>query len=107
MLVSSNLGYKYSVYWQTLISQNIPGLYYWINNYSYDWVEIYDGGNSSSTLIGRKLCGHKLPPPILSSTNEILIKFKSDNTVERTGYKIRAEAVGKTKSKEGICSLKF
>ena len=78
-------------------------LYYWIDNYSYDWVEIYDGGNSSSTLIGRKLCGHKLPPPILSSTNEILIKFKSDNTVERTGYKIRAEAVGKTKSKEGRC----
>ena len=52
------------------------------------------------------MCGHKLPPPILSSTNEILIKFKSDNTVERTGYKIRAEAVGKTKSKEGIFSLK-
>ena len=74
----------------------IQASYYLIDNYSYDWVEIYDGGNSSSTLIGRKMCGHKLPPPILSSTNEILIKFKSDNTVERTGYKIRAEAVGKT-----------
>ena len=42
------------------------------------------------------MCGHKLPPPILSSTNEILIKFKSDNTVERSGYKIRTEAAGKT-----------
>ena len=79
------------------------GLYHYIDNYSFDWVELYDGANSSSTLIGGKMCGHKLPPPILSSTNEILIKFKSDNTVERSGYKIRAEAVGKTNSKQKEC----
>ena len=75
-------------------------MYNGIDDYSFDWVEIYDGGNSSSTLIGGKMCGHKLPPPILSSTNEILIKFKSDETEERSGYKIRMEAVGKTNRKQ-------
>ena len=61
----------------------------------YDWIEIYDGGNSSSSLIGGKMCGLNSPTTIFSSSNEILIKFRSDNYIERNGYKIRAEAVGK------------
>ena len=63
--------------------------------YRFDWIEIYDGGNSEASLIGGKMCGQNAPFPILSSSNELLIKFRSDDYVERTGYKIRAEAIGK------------
>ena len=66
-----------------------------MEKYRYDWIEIYDGGNSSSSLIGGKMCGRNPPTTIFSSSNEMLIKFRSDNYIERRGYKIIAEAVGK------------
>ena len=57
-------------------------------------LEIYNGGRSKPPSVGGKLCGHNLPNPIITRSNEILIKFKSDNSMEESGYKLQAEAIG-------------
>lgn len=57
---------------------------------TYDYLEIRDGPYGYSPLIG-KYCGHKHPYDILSSSNELWIKFSSDDSIEQTGFKIYYE----------------
>ena len=45
--------------------------------WSIDWIEIRDGGNESAPLIHRKLCGYSIPGPIVSTGNEMFLRFKS------------------------------
>ncbi|ODM91924.1 Tolloid-like protein 2, partial [Orchesella cincta] len=52
---------------------------------TYDAVYIYDGSNSDMTLLG-KFCGSKIPPPVTSSSNQMMILFKSDGSVHRRGF---------------------
>ena len=59
--------------------------------FRYDWLEVRDGGSESSKLIGSKMCGSTLPQTIESSGNELFVKFHSDYSVVKTGYKIRAK----------------
>ena len=59
-----------------------------------DWLEVYDGGNLSSPLIGSRMCGKEHADKILSSGNELLILFHSDDqcNIECTiGYKITVD----------------
>ncbi|XP_030376364.1 dorsal-ventral patterning protein tolloid [Scaptodrosophila lebanonensis] len=51
----------------------------------YDFVEIRDGSRNDSRLIGR-FCGEKIPPNIKSRTNQMYIKFVSDNSVQKLGF---------------------
>ena len=49
-----------------------------VSYFRYDSLTIYDGGSTSSNLIG-KFCGNASPPSqILSSTHELLLRFKTD-----------------------------
>ncbi|XP_071348522.1 cubilin-like isoform X19 [Trachinotus anak] len=55
-----------------------------------DYVEVYNGGNQLSPLLGR-FCGKIAPSPIISSSNQLLIKFVSDNETQEAGFSVRYE----------------
>ena len=61
-------------------------------HYSYDSVSIYDGPSNASPRVG-KYCGNSLPPEFKSTTNEVLIYFKSDGIAQRKGFKLEYESV--------------
>ena len=64
---------------------------------SYDYLNIYDGPTSSSSLIGSKLCGETIPDSVESTGNTMHIHFHTDFSVTRSGFKIKAE-IGKSNS---------
>ena len=57
-----------------------------------DYISFYDGGSANFPLLGR-YCGYILPPNHLSSGNQVLIRFKSDNYLSRKGFEITYESV--------------
>uniref|UniRef100_A0A673AMU3 Cubilin n=1 Tax=Sphaeramia orbicularis TaxID=375764 RepID=A0A673AMU3_9TELE len=52
---------------------------------TYDFVEIRDGGYDTSPLIG-KFCGDQSPPVLVSHSNRLWVRFRSDSTVTRRGF---------------------
>lgn len=50
-----------------------------------DYVYVYDGGSSSSPLIGRYQ-GNLLPPTISSSSNQLFVVFTSDGSIVNSGF---------------------
>ena len=60
--------------------------------FSYDWLEVRDGDNSSANLIGSKMCGSTVPTTIVSTGNALFVRFKSDYSVVKKGYKIKVTA---------------
>ena len=52
---------------------------------SYDFVYVYDGGSSSSPLIGQ-YHGNSLPAAITSSSNQLFVIFTSDGSIVRSGF---------------------
>ncbi|XP_033211645.1 tolloid-like protein 2 [Belonocnema kinseyi] len=55
------------------------------DNCVYDYIEVRDGHNEDSPLIG-VYCGYKLPPDIRSTGNKLLVKFVSDSSVQKAGF---------------------
>ena len=55
-----------------------------------DWLEVHDGEDSNSSLIGEKLCGYDIPSPIESSGNSMTLVFHSDDNDNYRGFKIVA-----------------
>lgn len=51
----------------------------------YDFVEIYDGIKSNSTLVGR-YCGEQIPETLVSSSNFIHLIFISDISMGGRGF---------------------
>ena len=57
-------------------------------NCNYDYMEVYDGANTSAPLIGR-YCNNNPPPTSLtSSTGNVYIKFHADAGLHLQGFKI-------------------
>jgi len=56
--------------------------------YKNDTVRIYDGATTSSPLLG-SYSGHNLPPVTVTSSNEALIEFKSNDSVTDNGWELR------------------
>ncbi|XP_030055456.1 cubilin isoform X1 [Microcaecilia unicolor] len=50
-----------------------------------DYVEIRDGGYHTSPFLGR-YCGMSTPPVVISHSNRLWIKFKTDSSITRTGF---------------------
>lgn len=48
--------------------------------------QVRDGQMETDPLIG-KYCGSSLPAPILSSSNSLWIRFRSDTSVSRAGFR--------------------
>ncbi|CAK8687745.1 unnamed protein product [Clavelina lepadiformis] len=55
---------------------------------SYDFVEVYDGDADTAVTFGR-FCGNEAPDPILSSGNSLLLRFHSDDTINKKGFRAR------------------
>ncbi|KAF7660942.1 hypothetical protein LDENG_00271430 [Lucifuga dentata] len=55
------------------------------HNCRYDYVEVRDGDDQSSPVIGR-FCGDRLPPPLKSSSNVLHILFISDGYNNLDGF---------------------
>ncbi|CAH1121617.1 unnamed protein product [Ceutorhynchus assimilis] len=53
----------------------------------YDWLEVRNGGTSSSPLIG-KYCGNTYQKTIPSHTNKLYLKFNSDMSKTGPGFRI-------------------
>ena len=51
-----------------------------------DFVYVYDGGSSSARLIGR-FTGSSRPGPIVSSSNQLHVRFTSDGSSQYHGFK--------------------
>ena len=58
-------------------------------NCRYDYLEVRDGDNENSTLVG-KYCGDPslTPEPIYSSLNYLWLRFKTDGSVSNRGFSI-------------------
>ena len=65
--------------------------------FSYDSLTIYDGGSSTSSMMG-KYCGDSTPPSHVSASNEILIHFETDiYNGNNHGFKMEYHPTGKQK----------
>lgn len=58
---------------------------------AYDHLEIYDGLNSRAPSFGR-FCGSKKPLPVVSSGNSMFLRFFSDSSVQKRGFKVSHSA---------------
>lgn len=68
-----------------------------------DYVEVLDGNSTDSTSLGR-FCGYNYPEMLESSSNNMIMVFKSDSKVVRTGFK--AEYYTR-KGKLEFCATRF
>ncbi|XP_039609502.1 neuropilin-1a isoform X1 [Polypterus senegalus] len=58
----------------------------------YDYVEVHDGGDENSHLLG-KYCGKIAPSPLQSTSPLLYIKFVSDYETHGAGFSIRFEVL--------------
>ena len=56
-------------------------------NSSYDSLKLYDGDSYSAPMIG-EYCGNFIPNKQISSTNSVMIYFKSDDFETRSGFQL-------------------
>ena len=56
-------------------------------NCRYDALIVHDGPNSSAPVLGY-YCGNQGPSPVTSSQHEMTLIFKSDSSVQRSGFSV-------------------
>ena len=64
-------------------------------NCAYDWIQIFDGGSSSSSDLTGKLCGTRKPSNTRSTGNRLFLTWRSDSSGAYSGFKISAKLAGK------------
>lgn len=52
---------------------------------AYDHLEVFDGETEKSPILGR-LCGNKIPEPLVATGNRMFVRFVSDASVQRKGF---------------------
>ena len=62
--------------------------------FSYDSLTIYDGGSSTSPMMG-KYCGASIPPSHISSSKEIMVHFKTALFIGLNAFKMEYNPTGK------------
>ncbi|ODM98815.1 Cubilin [Orchesella cincta] len=58
----------------------------------FDYVQVHDGPSQDSPLVGR-FCGRNIPPDFKSRSNQLFIKFRSDESIALGGFSAKYEAV--------------
>ena len=61
----------------------------------FDWLKVYDGGKASSRSLKNKYCGEVKPNTTVSTANKLFLKWHSDQSTTRLGFKISASLKGK------------
>ena len=56
--------------------------------YVHDVVQVYDGESSSAPLIGG-FNGSSLPSPVTSSSSKLFLRFTTDHSVTKSGFRAR------------------
>lgn len=51
----------------------------------YDFIEVFSGFDDTGPSYGR-FCGNKIPPEIISVDEALLLRFKSDDTINAKGF---------------------
>ena len=51
----------------------------------YDYIEVFSGYDDSGPSYGR-FCGNQVPPEIISVDEALLLRFKSDDTINSKGF---------------------
>ncbi|XP_034087369.1 ovochymase-2 [Gymnodraco acuticeps] len=51
-----------------------------------DFIQVYDGHEAGSSLIS-KLCGGRMPKPVETSGNTMVLRFKTDNSLTSKGFR--------------------
>jgi len=59
---------------------------------AYDRLSAYQGNSTSSPLMGR-YCGSQLPPPIVSHSS-LFLQFRTDGSINRSGFKFNYTTQG-------------
>ena len=62
--------------------------------YCNDYLTIYDGASDASAVIG-EFCGDEVPASFISSTNEILLVFKSECRRNHKGFQLEYKTSSK------------
>ena len=57
------------------------------NNFSFDSVKVYDGASIQSPSLG-EYCGNSIPTSLVSTNNQLFLKFKTDFSVDGRGFMI-------------------
>ena len=61
--------------------------------YSWDRLEIHDGDNVGSMLVGDTyFCGDRIPDVIDSTGHTLLVRFKTDHGIADTGFEIEIDS---------------
>jgi N-acetyl-anhydromuramyl-L-alanine amidase AmpD len=81
---TNNENYTYTISPTGASSINLSFSTFNIEN-NYDFIKIYDGPTTASTLLGT-YTGTSLPPNITSSGGSLTIKFTSDNSTSKVGW---------------------
>ena len=63
--------------------------------FRYDSLTLYDGDSKTSPVLAGKLCGDltDINPEIVSTTNQVFLHFKTDDSDNYKGYEIEWIAV--------------
>ncbi|CAD7084767.1 unnamed protein product [Hermetia illucens] len=64
-----------------------------IENCTYDYVEVYAGMEDTSGPLYGRYCGSNNPPDIISLTDSLLVRFRSDDTMSKKGFSASYVAV--------------
>ncbi|KAL0113327.1 hypothetical protein PUN28_012468 [Cardiocondyla obscurior] len=74
----------------------------------FDYVEIFDGPNTLAPLLGR-YCGSDMPPSVKSNSNNLVVFFKSDWSLETEGFTLSYETLcgGEFHEESGIIKSPF
>ena len=61
---------------------------FFVSDFSWDYVALYDGPNNTSPLIVRH-CGQTVPDPnhFVSTSNQMYVRLKADSSVTAKGFK--------------------
>ncbi|KAM8953251.1 astacin-like metalloendopeptidase [Pelodytes ibericus] len=70
--------YKISLRFMYLLVQDSPTC-------QYDYITVIDGPTKTSPDLG-KFCGNKLPSPVMSTGNVMLVQFRSDDQINFKGF---------------------
>ena len=75
-------------------------------NCDYDVLKIYDGTSASGNLVATLCNGSSATTSVNSATGSLFLHFKSDNYVEKQGFKVSwdCNASGNTVISESVCS---